>query len=86
MARLAGFPEETYVAMNHIRETTLVRFGSLFTPERKLWNLKNLRRFNVLFVERFDAGEGSFLEKFRKQLEGADDDVLQEANRPPNSG
>jgi 5-methylcytosine-specific restriction enzyme B len=77
MARLAGFPEETFAAMQRIRETALIRFDSLFTPERKLWSLQNLRRFHGLFVERFDVGEGSFLEKWRKQLEEADDDVLQ---------
>src|SRR5438132_5429277 len=78
MARLAGFPDETYSAMQRIRETALVRFDSLFTPERELWTLQNLRRFHALFVERFDVGEGSFLEKFRKQLAEADDDeVLQ---------
>lgn len=77
MARLAGLPQETFVAMEHIRETALVRFDSLFTPERKLWSQHNLQRFHALFVERFDEGEGTFLEKFRKQLEAADDDILQ---------
>lgn len=56
LARLAGFPDETFVAMRHIRETALVQFDSLFTPGQKLWSLQNLRRFHVLFVERFDAG------------------------------
>jgi hypothetical protein len=77
MARLAGFPEETLVALQNIRETALVRFNSLFTPERELWGLQNLKRFHALFVERFDEGEGSFLEKFRRQLDGADDDIYQ---------
>jgi hypothetical protein len=77
MARLAEFPEETFSAMQRIRETALVGFDSLFTPERKLWSLQHLRRFHALFVERFDSGEGTFLEKWKKQLEGADDDILQ---------
>jgi 5-methylcytosine-specific restriction enzyme B len=77
MARLAGLPEEKFGAMERIRETALVRFDSLFTPERKLWTLQHLRRFHALFVERFDEGEGSFLGKFRKQLDGADDDIFQ---------
>jgi 5-methylcytosine-specific restriction protein B len=77
MAKLKGFPDETFSAMQRIRETALVSFDSLFTPERKLWSLQNLRRFHALFVERFDVGEGSFLEKWRKQLEDGDDDVLQ---------
>jgi len=63
--------------MERIRETALVRFESLFAPERKLWTLQHLRQFHALFVERFDEGEGSFLGKFQKQLDGADDDVLQ---------
>ena len=77
MAKLAGFPGETFAAMEHIRDTALVRFDSLFTPDRQLWGLQNQRRFHALFVERFDEGEGSFLEKFRKQLDGADDDAFQ---------
>ena len=77
MARLAEFPEAPFVAMQHHRDTALVHFDSLFTPGRELWHLQNLRRFHALFVERFDEGEGSFLEKFRKQLEGADDGVYQ---------
>lgn len=77
MARLAGFPKEPFAAMEHVRETALLRFDSLFTPERKLWSLQNLRRFHALFVERFDEGAGSFLDKFRKQLEGADDGIFQ---------
>ena len=63
--------------MQHIRETALVRFDSLFTPEQKLWSLQNLRRFHALFVERSDVGEGNFFAKWRKQLEEADDQVLQ---------
>jgi len=77
MARLAGFPEDTFDAMRRIRDTALINFDSLFTPGRKLWSLQNLRRFHTLFVERFDLGEGKFLEKWRRQLEEADDDVLQ---------
>jgi hypothetical protein len=77
MSKLAGFHEETFSAMQRIRETTLVHFDSLFSPDRKLWTLQHLRQFHTLFVERFDTGEGSFLEKWRKQLEGADDDILQ---------
>jgi 5-methylcytosine-specific restriction enzyme B len=76
MARLAGVPGETYAAMDRIRETVLVRFDSLFEPHRPIWTARNLQRFHAFFVERFDEGEGSFLDKFRKQLDGADDDVL----------
>jgi hypothetical protein len=77
MARPSTYPQELFSAMQHIRETALVRFDSLFSPEKNLWTLQNLRRFHALFVGRWDAGEGSFFEKLRKQLEGADDDILQ---------
>ena len=77
MAKLIGIPEATFVALQHIRETALTRYDSLFTPEHKLWSLENLGRFHVLFVERFDLGAGSFLEKWQTQLEGAGDDLLQ---------
>jgi hypothetical protein len=60
MAKFKGLPEETSSAMRHIRETTLVRFDSLFSPDRKLWTLQNLRQFHALFVERFDTGEGGW--------------------------
>jgi hypothetical protein len=68
MARLVGLSPETLVAMEHIRETTLIRFNSLFTPERNLWNLHNLQRFHALFVEGFDEGEGTFLESLENSL------------------
>ena len=77
MARLTGIPDETFAALARIRETALVRFNSLFTPDNALWTSQNLQRFHALFVERFDAGEGTFLQKFRKQLDGADDDIFQ---------
>jgi 5-methylcytosine-specific restriction protein B len=77
MARLTGSPDATFAALERLRETTLVRFDSLFTPERSIWALQNLRRFHAVFVEHADAGDASFLEKFRKQLDGAEDDVYQ---------
>lgn len=77
MARLSNYPEATFVALERIKNTALVRFDSLFSPERSLWGQQNLKRFHAQFVERFDEGEGNFFEKWRKQLEDADDDVLQ---------
>jgi hypothetical protein len=77
VTRLLGFSDDTFAAMQRIRETALVRFDSLFTRTQQLWGLQNHRRFHAQFVERFDEGEGSFLEKFHKQLEAADDDLYQ---------
>ena len=77
MAKLAGWPEATFAALERVRETALIRYNSLFAPERNLWGLEDLRQFHTLFVGRFDKGEGSFLEKWRKQLEGANDNILQ---------
>jgi hypothetical protein len=39
MAKYADFPQETYVAMQRIRETALIRFDSLFTSGKELWSL-----------------------------------------------
>jgi 5-methylcytosine-specific restriction protein B len=77
MARLKGFPEETFVALDHIRDTALVRFDSLFTPERRIWTLEKLQEFHKHFVKRLTLGEGTFMGKFRTQLERANDDTLQ---------
>jgi hypothetical protein len=77
MARLQGSIPETFAAMDHIRKTTLENFDSLFTPQRALWSLQNLQRFHALFVDQFDNGAGSFLEKFRTQLQEANEDKLQ---------
>jgi hypothetical protein len=63
--------------MEHIRKTALENFDSLFTPQRALWSLQNLQRFHALFVDQFDNGAGSFLEKFRTQLQEANEDILQ---------
>ena len=77
MAKLEGVPATAFAALQRIRETVLVRYDSLFTPEKKLWTSDNLGQFHALFVDRFDMGEGSFLEKWRTQLDGAGDDILQ---------
>ena len=77
MARLSNFPEATFFALEHIKSTALVRFDSFFTPERALWAQQNLKRFHAMFVERLDEGEGTFFQKWRKQLEDADDDIFQ---------
>jgi DNA-binding protein HU-beta len=77
MARIVEYPQKTFSTMLRIRETALVRFDSLFSPGRKLWDLAHLQQFHSLFGGRLDAGEGSFLDKFRKQLAGASDDILQ---------
>jgi hypothetical protein len=77
MARLSNYPEATFIALEHIKGTALVRFDSLFNPERSLWTQQNLKRFHALFVERFDLGTGKFFEKWRKQLEDANDDIFQ---------
>ena len=77
MARLLGAADETFVAMDRIRRTALENFDSLFTPERHIWTLQNLQSFHMRFVEKFDEGGGSFLEKFRNQLQEANDDIVQ---------
>src|SRR5262245_50402517 len=77
MAILKGIPEESFAALRRVRHTALIAFDSIFTPDRKIWSLANLQEFHKLFVGRFDKGEGSFLEKWKKQLEGANDDTLQ---------
>ena len=78
MARVAGFPGETYEALKRIKDTVLVTFDSLFDgAERRIWTLQNLERFHQLFVDRFDDGEGTFLEKYRAQLQAGGDDALQ---------
>lgn len=77
MAILEFFPAETYVAMERIRETALLRFDSLFTPGLWLWDQPHLKRFHELFVERPDEGDASFMDKLRKQLKGAGDEICQ---------
>lgn len=46
-------------------------------PNGPIWTLQNLKKFHTLFVDGFDDGAGNFLEKYRKQLSEADDEVLQ---------
>ena len=77
MARLREIPETTFVAIDHIRRTALVEFDSLFTTGQPIWNRQNLREFHGLFVGRFETGKGRFLQKFKKQLDGANDQVVQ---------
>jgi len=77
MAKLPGCPEECYDALSRIRETALVSFDSLFSPEREIWTARNLQQHHEFFVKRFDEGEGNFLSKYQHQLDGAEDDTIQ---------
>lgn len=77
MARTLGIPAPTFAALTQIRQTALVDFTSLFSPPRRLWDLEHLQQFHNLFVGHWDEGAGSFLEKFKTQLQGAGDDILQ---------
>jgi hypothetical protein len=78
MARLAEALDETFIALAHIRATTLVTFKSLFMPERDLWTLQQLRRFHTKFLAGWeDDASGTFLAKLRRQLADADDDLFQ---------
>ncbi len=77
MAKLTSIPDACYTALQRVRDTALIDFGSLFTPERKIWTARNLQRHHEMFVQRFDEGEGTFLDKYRHQLDGADDDTIQ---------
>ena len=52
------------------KQRCLLEGGSLFSDER-LWTLQNFRQLHTHFVERPDAGAGSFEEKLRRQLEPA---------------
>lgn len=77
MARTADLPQETYLALVRIRRTALVDFDSLFTPEKALWTQPVLNDYYKHFVIGFDDGDGSFLEKYRGQLNEANDEVIQ---------
>lgn len=77
MAKLTGCPPACYDALHRVRETALIDFGSLFTPDRKIWTSRNLQRHHEMVVQRFDEGEGNFLSKYQHQLDGADDDAIQ---------
>ena len=78
MAVLAGYPDETYEAMTLIRGNALVDFGSLFTPDKKLWTAAGHQAFRRLFVDRPDERKGvPFMEKFRGQLSGGSADDYQ---------
>src|SRR5262245_19529552 len=77
MARLTEYTDEAFDALRRIKETALITFSSLFTPERTLWQAHNLHRVHAPFGERFDSREGPFFDKFRKQLDGGTDEIYQ---------
>ncbi len=71
MARIAEFPDETFSAMQHIRETALIRFDSLFTPERKLRHRQAKRRISFNRKAAFVADQfGNFRRRCARVLEG----------------
>ncbi|GAA0479709.1 hypothetical protein Aca07nite_87390 [Actinoplanes capillaceus] len=51
--------------------------GSLFTPERSVWNPETARNLYSCYNDQLDFGSGSFLVKLRGQLESATDEAVQ---------
>lgn len=66
------------IAVDMFRDAAFGREGgSLFTPSNPVWTLANLQEMKRRFLDSPDTTSASFEEKFKKQLAGADDGVLQ---------
>lgn len=65
----------TYAAAERFRDQCLLRDGSLLFDDAALWTPANLDRLQRVFVETPDEGDRSFTEKFRDQLQPADQSV-----------
>ena len=69
--------ENVYAAADKWVECALRSDDSLFTPGKPIWTRQLLGELHTRFLDRPDAGEGSFLEKLRMQLGGSPPDVYQ---------
>ena len=72
-----GGVENVYAAAEKWVECALRSDDSLFTPGKPIWTRQLLGELHRRFLDRPDAGEGSFLEKLRVQLEDSPPEVYQ---------
>ncbi|MDZ4168954.1 MAG: hypothetical protein U1E26_04765 [Coriobacteriia bacterium] len=78
MARLArDGADKVYAVAERFRVGALESDGSVLTPGRAVWTAASLDEIRERFTINWDGGEDSFMEKLKRQLEGADDDVIQ---------
>jgi 5-methylcytosine-specific restriction protein B len=66
-----------YEFSNRWMETCLIKDGSILNPAASVWTPSNFQQFKKAFIENFDAGDGAFLEKLKKQLADYDVGVTQ---------
>jgi 5-methylcytosine-specific restriction protein B len=62
-------PAPTLNAARRWGECCLVAEGSIFDDQAKLWTPPLLDELDHLFVQNYDEGEGSFIQKLKGQLE-----------------
>ncbi len=59
-----------YEAAHQWATRSLLQSASVLSEAPDLWNLANLDELDLRFVQNYDEGEGSFLEKLKGQLAG----------------
>jgi 5-methylcytosine-specific restriction protein B len=81
MGRFCGDKDSKKIleAAEHMREHGFISDKSIFT-EKKLWKFENFQSLERYFVDRPDAGEGTFFEKLSVQLDPTDAEVKQLAS------
>jgi 5-methylcytosine-specific restriction protein B len=78
MARFNGAhnAEAVYAAGAMFRERCLENDGSLLSSEAPIWSSDNLRKLKRYVFDDPDPGDDDFLTKLKKQLDGAEADVI----------
>ena len=59
-----------YEAAHRWAERSLLHSASVLSDAPNLWSLANLDELDLRFVQNFDEGAGSFIEKLKGQLSG----------------
>jgi hypothetical protein len=66
-----------YATANRVVESALRADGSLFTPTVAIWNAGNVEELRRRFADNPDESNDRFEHKLRRQLAGADPEVVQ---------
>ncbi|MDZ4179420.1 MAG: hypothetical protein U1E29_09330, partial [Coriobacteriia bacterium] len=69
--------DKVYAVADRFCEGAMESDGSILTPGRGVWTAESLDELHRRFTLNWDGGEDSFMEKLKRQLAGADDDVIQ---------
>ena len=74
MAKYNG-KQSIYDVADEFRNLCLTQNRSLLWPDPEVWSLENLNSLKTSFIDNPNEGQGTFLEKWKSQLDDCSEEV-----------